>query len=123
MRFILTLCSFFLSLNAVANCHVYIPEKEFYHQGYTVYFDFTEMLTKKNFIEVSSQAEADQILHLEGVEVEGPRFHTAKSMMTIGDLKVMDSKVCLTQLCSIRDFAKAFIKSYKKLSELLPVCH
>ena len=123
MRLLIILCSLLVSFQAFANCRVYIPEKEFNHDGYTVYFDFTEMLGKKNYTEVSDQTEADHILYIEGVEVRGPRFRSAKSVMTIGDLKVEESKLCLTQLCSIRDFAKSFIKSYKKLSKIIPACH
>ncbi len=110
------------STSSFAKCRIYVPVKAFDHQGYTVYFDFTELLKRKNYTEVPTSDEADDSIVIDGIEVEGPRFHKAKSIIEMVDMKIEDSVICLTQLCTIRDFAKAFNKSYKKLSDQLPNC-
>ena len=107
---------------AVANCQVYIPEKEFYNSGYVITFDFTKMLHDKNYTEVYSPEKADFVLNLEGIEQEG-RFHHAVAVLEMGSYKVRESVTCYTQLCGVSDYGKAFNKSYKKLSALIPVCN
>ena len=119
---ILFLFAFLVSTQSFAKCRIYIPVKSFNHEGYTVFFDFNDLLTKKNYTEVFSPDEADDVIMVNGVEIEGPRFHHAKSIIEMVDLKIEDSVTCLTQICSIRDFGKAFRKSYKKLSDQLPHC-
>ena len=106
---------------AQANCQVYAPEKEFYNSGYVLTFDFTKMLNDKKYTEVYSPDVADFVLKLEGIEQEG-RFHRAVAVLEMGPYKVQVSIVCYTQLCGISDYGKAFNKSYKKLSALIPDC-
>jgi hypothetical protein len=116
------LLAFLISTHAFAKCRIYIPVKSFNHEGYTVFFDFNDLLSKKNYTEVFNPDEADDVIMVDGVEIDGPRFHHAKSIIEMVDLKIEDSVTCLTQICSIRDFGKAFRKSYKKLSDQLPDC-
>ncbi len=123
MRFFLILISFLFSLTAIANCRVYIPEKEFNASGYPITFDFTKMLEAKNYHEVFSPEQADLLLSIEGIEFEGPRFHRAEAIMKLGDFKVDESVLCLTQFCGVSDYGKAFSKTYKKLSALIPKCY
>lgn len=113
---------FSIASTAMANCRVFIPEKEFLHDsGYSIRFDFTKMLSDKHYAEVTSMDEANYILKLEGIEQE-TRIHRAVSRMEIGEIKVEESVACFTQYCGISDYAKSFNKSYKKLSKLLPAC-
>jgi len=122
MRYMLLLASFFISFSVLANCNVYIPEKEFNASGYPIMFDFTKMLEAKNYQEVYSSEQADLWLTIEGIEFEGPRFHRAQAIMKLGDYKVDESVLCLTQFCGVSDYGKAFNKAYKKLSALIPIC-
>ena len=110
-----------LSQVAFADCRVYVPEKEFYNSGYTITFDFYKMLNDKKYSEVYTPDEADFILKLEGIEQEG-RLHKAVGVLELGPYKVKESITCFTQLCGISDYARAFSKSYKKISALIPVC-
>ncbi len=107
---------------ALANCQVYVPVKEFDNSGYVITFDFTKMLHDKNYSEVYSPDVADLQLNLEGSEQEG-RFHHAVATMGLGSYKVQESVTCYTQFCGISDYGKAFNKAYKKLSQSIPVCH
>ena len=61
------------------------------------------------------------VLKLEGIEQEG-RFHHAVAVLELGSYKVRESVTCYTQLCGVSDYGKAFNKSYKKLSKLIPAC-
>lgn len=118
---LLIAASLLLTQVVYADCRVYIPEKLFYNSGYTISFDFTKMLNDKKYSEVYSPEEADFELKLEGIEQEG-RFHKAVAVLEMGPYKVQESITCFTQLCGISDYGKAFSKSYKKLSALIPVC-
>ncbi len=122
MLHLLFVTGILFSTSSFAKCRIYVPVKAFDHQGYTVYFNFAELLKRKNYTEVLTSEEADDAIVVDGIEVEGPRFHRAKSVIEMIDMKIEDSVICLTQLCTIRDFAKAFNKSYKKLSDQLPNC-
>ena len=122
MRFTIIMSSILFSFTALANCKVFIPEKEFNYYGYVINFDFIEMLSKKNYKEVYSAEESDLFLSLEGIEFEGPRFHRAKAVLALGDYKVEESVLCLTQFCGLSDYGKAFSKSYRKLAEMIPYC-
>ena len=122
MLHLLFVTALLFSSSSFGKCRIYVPIKAFDHQGYTVYFDFTELLKRKNYTEVLNAEEADDAIVVDGIEAEGPRFHKAKSIIEMVDIKIEDSVICLTQLCTIRDFAKAFNKSYKKLSDQLPNC-
>jgi hypothetical protein len=107
---------------ALANCQVYVPVKEFDNSGYVITFDFTKMFHDKNYTEVYSPDVADLRLNLEGTEQEG-RFHHAVATMGLGSYKVQESVTCYTQFCGISDYGKAFNKAYKKLSQTIPACH
>lgn len=122
MNRILLVLGLIISTNSFAKCRIYIPVKSFNHEGYTVFFEFGELLKSKNYQEVETPEEADDAIMIDGVEIAGPRFHHAKSTIEMVDLKIEDSVTCFTQICSIRDFGKAFRRSYKKLSEQLPEC-
>ena len=122
MRLVLLLASMLFSFSIMANCNVFIPEKEFNASGYPIIFDFTKLLESKNYLEVYSPEQADLWLTIEGVEFEGPRFHRAQAIMKLGDFKVDESVLCLTQFCGVSDYGKAFRKAYKKLSALIPQC-
>ena len=114
---------FSMTSTSMANCRVFIPEKEFLHDsGYSIRFDFTKMLSDKNYSEVLSSDEADYVLKLEGIEQE-TRIHRAVTRMEVGSIKVEESVACFTQYCGISDYAKSFNKSYKKLSKQLPACN
>lgn len=110
-----------LSQVAHADCRVYAPTKVFYNSGYTITFDFYKMLNDKKYSEVYTSEEADFVLKVEGIEQEG-RLHKAVAVLEMGPYKVQESITCFTQLCGISDYGKAFSKSYKKLSALIPVC-
>lgn len=122
MKVVLAFCSLLLAATAMANCRVYIPEKEFNYYGYVINFDFTKMLHDKNYLEVYSAEEADHVLKIEGIEQEGPRFHRAVAVIEMGETKVQESVLCFTQFCSVGDYGKAFSKSYKKMSSAIPGC-
>ncbi|MBA2404096.1 MAG: hypothetical protein H0V66_04940 [Bdellovibrionales bacterium] len=107
---------------AYANCQVFVPVKEFYNSGYVINFDFTKMLSEKNYKEVYSASEADFELKLEGIEQEG-RLHKAVAILEMGAYKAQESVTCYTQYCGVSDYGKAFSRSYKKLSKLIPACN
>lgn len=112
-----------MTSTAIADCRVFIPEKEFLHDsGYSIRFDFTKMLTDKKYTEVSSPEMADYILTLGGLEQES-RIHRAVTRMEMGEVRVEESVACFTQNCGISDFAKSFNRSYKKLAKKLLDCY
>ncbi len=120
---VLVILSMMLVTNlAFAQCKVFVPERIFYHDsGYSINFDFYSLLQPKGYMEVASAEEADHVLTVLGTELEG-RFHKAQASMVMGSVKVIETKTCLTQLCGISDYAKAFNKAYKKFSKQLQSC-
>jgi hypothetical protein len=126
-----TLLIIFLSivtLRAQASCEVYIPVKEFNYVGYTIYFDFTKVLEKKQYQETDYSDHARYVVLISGEEREGRHFRHADVSITLLDrsdisiLSINESVRCLTQYCSIGDFAKAFRKAYKKFGNKLKTC-
>jgi len=108
--------------NAFAGCHVYIPEKTFYHaSGYGINFQFTDDLALKGYSEIMDPNDADFILEIEGVEVKG-RFNKAQAQIRMGKNIVSEQKTCLTQMCSIYDYGKVFRRAYSSFFESLPEC-
>jgi hypothetical protein len=107
-----------------SDCLVHIPEKVFYHHGYTINFDFDSLLKSKGFFETTDRSAPGKLI-MEGIEQEG-RFHRAVGRLEFffkgESFKAEESVVCLTQLCALADYAKAFNKSYKKLSGIMPSC-
>lgn len=128
MRLLLLSMSLMFTTHVMGNCKVFIPEKEFLHDsGYSIRFDFTELLSKKNYKETYIQEEANFEITLRGIERETPRFHHAVGFLEMSDgegnlYTVQESKLCFTQFCSISDYARAFNKSYKKLGKMIPSC-
>jgi len=125
MKFLFALLILIVSPSSMADstgCHVFVPEREFLHDGYSIRFDFGPLLSTKGYEEVYEQQQADLILKLTGAEVEGPRFHEAHASLELGATRVESKVTCLTQLCGIADFGKAFSKSYKRLEQSLPAC-
>jgi hypothetical protein len=105
-----------------ATCKVHVPVHEYLHSsGYSIYFDFSSILVKKGYEEVDDPALADQVLKLEGNEIEG-RVHRAEARFVIGEIEVVQRRWCFTQYCAISDYASAFRKAYKRLDRELPVC-
>ncbi len=111
-----------------ANCQVFIPEKDFLHDsGYSLSFDFSAMLSAKNYVETYDAGAADYELHLEGIEHSGRFFHHAVGQLELvsasgESFKASESVRCFTQFCALSDYARAFNKSYKKLTKLIPRC-
>ncbi len=120
-RILISLVVLLLSNQLEASCQVYAPVKEFSNSGHTLYFDFTKMLEDRNYHEVYSPELADFTIRIEGIEVLG-QLPKAVTSIELGSFKAQQSVTCLTQFCGISDFAKAFTRSYKKLSNLLPDC-
>jgi hypothetical protein len=113
--------------HATKRCQVYIPEKEFNHYGYVIRFDFGDFLSKRSMMEVPTEQEADFLILIEGVERAERYFHYADGVIRVQDksgavMEVRESLRCLTQLCGIRDYGKAFQKAYLKLDKTYPKC-
>ena len=109
-------------LTGHAACLVHVPVKEFLHSsGFTIRFDFTSILEKKGYIEVDDPSRADQILLLEGNEIEGS-IHQAEGRLVMGGHEVSRKRYCFTQFCGVSDYAQAFRKAYRALDRELPVC-
>lgn len=109
------------------NCKVYIPIKDYWHAGYTIYFEFGNFLKEKNMIEVEDESQADFILLVDGEEAQERYFHHAVARLSMNDklgkgIEYKESIRCLTQLCGIRDFGKSFNSAYKKLLKNHPKC-
>jgi hypothetical protein len=109
------------------NCKVFIPTKDYWHAGYTIYFDFENILKEKKMVEVYEQSNADFILLVEGNELEERYFHHAFAKLSLNQksgksLEYTDSRRCFTQFCGIADFAKSFNRAYRKLLKNHPVC-
>jgi hypothetical protein len=122
MRKIFILLMLLNSFTTMASCEVFIPVKYFHHDsGYSINFNFEKLLAPKGYVEVENP-EAPNVLFIEGEELKG-RFHKALAKMSLGDLKVSAQVICLTQLCAISDYAKAFNKTYKIFARQLPECH
>ena len=108
---------------AFANCNVFIPEKTFYHaSGYGINFDFTEKLSSKGYYEVLDPNEANFILEIKGTEIKG-RLNKAQAKIMMGEMKVIELKTCLSQMCSIYDYGKAFNKAYASFFLNLSNCN
>jgi hypothetical protein len=128
MKFLLIFLFSIMSLKSEASCEVYIPFKEFHHAGYTIYFDFTKILEKKQYQETRDPNEARFLVVIHGQERKGRYFRHADVSITLLDrsetsiLAINESVRCLTQYCSIGDFAKAFINAYKKFGNKLKIC-
>jgi hypothetical protein len=117
------LCLAFSFSNASANCNVFIPEKTFYHaSGYGINFSFTDDLASKGYIEVTDPREADLVLKFKGSEIKG-RFHKAEAQIQMGEAYATEQKTCLTQMCSIYDYGKAFKKAYASFFKVLSDCY
>jgi len=122
MKTWILLCLAFSISSASANCNVYIPEKTFYHaSGYGINFSFTDDLASKGYFEVTDPREADLVLKLKGVEIKG-RFHKAQAQIQMGEAYASEQKTCLTQMCSIYDYGKAFKKAYVSFFKSLSDC-
>jgi hypothetical protein len=107
----------------LADCRVYIPQKEFLHDsGYSIRFEFETVLSPKGYVEVFEPGASDLVLMVSGQEVEG-RLHRARAEMIFGDLRITEEKICFTQWCGIQDYASAFRKAYRNLSRRIPACH
>lgn len=126
-----TMIIFFLFLLPLAqaseNCKVYIPIKDYWHAGYTIYFEFGNFLNEKKMVEVDQESKADFILLVEGEEAEERYFHHAVARLSMNtklgkSLEYKESIRCLTQFCGIADFAKSFNRAYRKLLKNHPVC-
>jgi hypothetical protein len=121
MKKILFILMLTIGTHAFANCEVYIPNKYFHHDsGYSINFDFYKLLQPKGYVEVGDSS-APQVLLIEGQEITG-RFHKAQARMSFGDIHIIQNVVCLTQWCGVSDYAKAFNKAYRRLSDQLPFC-
>jgi hypothetical protein len=106
----------------LAECRVYIPEKEFLHSsGYAIQFDFESILTPRGYVEVIDPSTSDLVLTVSGQEVEG-RFHRARAEMRFGSLQITEEKICFTQWCGIQDYASAFRKAYRSLGRRISNC-
>jgi hypothetical protein len=123
MKILLILSMMIVTTFANANCNVFVPDRIFHHDsGYSINFDFYSLLESKGYREVDHAEDADHVLKIEGVELEG-RFHKAQAGISMGTLKILETQTCLTQFCGISDYAKAFNKAYRKFSKQLPACH
>lgn len=118
----------FAGTEALADCKVYIPVKEFLHEsGLSISFDFDKILNKKNYQETMIPGEASYQILVSGNEEVSSSFHRAVGYMEMMDLKgavykVEKSVLCLTQNCSIKDYAKAFNQTLIKLGKAIPAC-
>ena len=110
------------ALHSQAACRVFGSEKEFLYAGYPISCDFSQLLESHGYTEVSSRTEADAELRVMGEDVSRARFHWARAVLELGPYRGESTMICLTQLCSIRDFGRAFAKAYQKLDRALPVC-
>ncbi|MFZ4713585.1 MAG: hypothetical protein ACOYL6_07735 [Bacteriovoracaceae bacterium] len=129
MKILSTSLLLLISYNSFANCHIFIPKKEFLHDsGYSIMFDFNLVIGPKNYIEVYSQDEASYRLELEGIERVTPTFHFAVGILRLvkanGELvfKTQEQNRCLTQYCAISDYGKSFKKAYKGFLSGIPNC-
>lgn len=120
-HFLATSALVLLSFNVHAGCKVFVPVKEFVNAGRSISFDFTLLFSQKNYTEVYSQEEGDHEILISGIESEG-RFHKAIAVMQMGEIEVKESVTCFTQYCAVSDYGKAFSRSWKKFSKLLPHC-
>jgi hypothetical protein len=122
MRYLVVLVFMILSHSALSQCNVFIPKKSFLHDsGYSIDFNLTSLFASKGYTEVSDINLAEHVLNIEGTELLG-RFHRANSSFVMGPVVSIKSVICLTQFCSISDYAKAFNKAYKSFSQSLPTC-
>lgn len=128
MKTILTTVLILFPLFASADCKVYVPEKEYLHAGLTIQFDFTKMLTDKNYTEVFSPDEAHSWeIHLKGEEPTRNHFNYAEGSLIFvsedGTEKTFKgSVICFTQNCAISDFGKSFRKAYTQMAKTMPLC-
>lgn len=129
MKILLVVLCFLISSYSKANCNIFIPEKEYLHDsGYTITFDFNQIINDKNYIEVVTQNEAYYRLELEGVERVTPTFHFAMAIFRVvktnGEVitKVQEQTRCFTQLCGISDYVSSFRKAYQSLKTKLVSC-
>jgi len=115
------------SVLASENCKVFIPVKHYWHAGYTIYFDFGNILREKKLVEVPEETLADFVLKVEGNEVEQRYFHHAQARLSVyhnsgKSIEYQESIRCFTQFCGIADFAKSFNRAYRKLLKNHPAC-
>jgi hypothetical protein len=129
MKILLVVLCFLISSYSMANCNIFIPKKEYLHDsGYSITFDFNQIINDKNYIEVFSQVEANYRLELEGVERVTPTFHFAMAIFRVVNLngeivsKVQEQTRCFTQLCGISDYVSSFRKAYQSLRNKLVSC-
>lgn len=108
--------------NADAACRVFIPKKTFNNSGYDFRFDFGPLLEAKHYTEADRPEGADSVLSIRGEEFIGRYFHHALGAIELGGIRAVGDRRCFTQLCGIRDFAKAFNDAYRELMKKVPVC-
>jgi hypothetical protein len=115
-------------LIAQSNCKVFVPEKEYVVAGLGIQFDFTKLLTDKNYTEVFSQNEDHSWeIHLKGEEPTRNHFNYAEGSLILvnqdgTEKSFKGSVICFTQNCAISDYAKSFKKAYAQLAKALPLC-
>lgn len=120
------MCIFLAGSNVWASGRVYVPYEYFSYAGYTIEFNFDQLLMPKGYVRVEQADQADYVLEVLGEEVATRRFQNAKAQMILTNLKTGVSlkgektRRCMTQSCGISDFAKAFNQSYKELDALIP---
>ncbi len=122
LRCLLVVLALLPALDSQAACRVFVSEREFLYEGHPIGFDFSKLLESHGYVEVPSPNEADAELRIIGEDVSRARFHWARAVLELGEYRGESTVICLTQLCSVRDFAKAFSKAYQKLDRALPVC-
>lgn len=124
------LFAFFLLMpvTSFSKCRVYVDREEFYWQGYTINFSFTELFKKTGHEQTLKRDEADYELIVSGEEVDSGPFKKAQGIFSFNLIDgntikiVSEIKTCFTQSCTAGDFGKVFAKAYSKAGKEFPKC-
>jgi hypothetical protein len=128
MKYLVLLSFLTFSFHSFATCKVFVPERAYTHAGYDINFDFTKILTKKNYEETLDLEAAKFLLLLKGSEREERFFHYADAALILENISgrevivVKKSVRCMGQMCAVADFAKAFQKAYKSFDQKIMHC-
>jgi hypothetical protein len=90
--------------NALANCLVYVPTKEFLYAGHTIYIDFYSALNTKGYMETTDPSTALYELKFSGREISGRNFKHAAISFQLKKAETILLEIEDSALVQIVDF-------------------
>ncbi len=112
------------------DCTVAVPKNEFVYEGYSIYFDFSKLLSSHGYQVVDEKAAPRFVLEIQGQMTYGRWFRSAETGYILRETgiekpraQVFKTRTCyFTDLCAVVDFQKSFTRAYQELDKTLARC-